>query len=66
MLDKLKPVFRHCLILVGMAVLTWAGTEFVPALQDQGGAAAAAAAVLSALLLYLTPLTRQYGLGSGG
>jgi len=64
MLDRYAPLVRHLALLILMAVLTWAGTELVPSLQDQGGAAAIIAALLTAALAYFTPLTRQYGVGS--
>jgi hypothetical protein len=65
MLDKLPAFARHFALLVLAAALTVAGAEVVPALQDQGGVAAVVGALLTALIAYLTPLTRQYGVGSG-
>ena len=65
MLDRLKPLVRHLLILLSTVVLAWVTQEVVPDLQDQGGTAALAGGFITALLLYLTPLTRQYGIGKG-
>ena len=64
MLDKLPAWARHLALLVFTAVLTWAGTDLVPALEDQPGLAGVAAVVLTMALAWLTPLTRQYGTGS--
>jgi hypothetical protein len=61
MLDKLPAWARHLSLLVLGAVLTWAGTDLVPRLQDQPGLAALAAVIVTMLIAVLTPLTNQYG-----
>lgn len=63
MLDKLPAWARHLALVVLAAVLTWAGTDLVPALQGQPGLAGVAAVLITMLLAWLTPLTRQYGVG---
>lgn len=67
MLDKLSPLVRDFLFLVGPALVAFAGTELVPLLQGVNPIAATlAAGVLSQLALILTKLTTQYGKGSPG
>jgi hypothetical protein len=64
MLDRLPAWARHLLIALISALLAWAASDLVPILTDQGGLAAVAGAVLTSLLLVLTPLVRQYGVGA--
>ncbi len=64
MLDRLPAWARHLALLLLGAVLTWAGTDLVPSLEGKPGLAGIAAVVLTMLLAALTPLTRQYGIGS--
>lgn len=64
MLDKLTPELRHVLLLVLVPLLGYAAATVVPAI-DNAALAGAAGVVLAALLAYFTPLTRQYGVGSG-
>lgn len=64
MLDQLKAAVRHFVILCIGAALTVVGQEVVPALQGTGEWwGPAAAALVSMAVLWLTPLTRQYGVG---
>lgn len=64
MLDTLPPVVRHLVLMLAAGLLSWASTDLVPLLQGQPGWGAVAGAVLTALIAYVTPLTRQYGIGS--
>jgi hypothetical protein len=64
MLDRLPPEVRHLLLMLAASLLGWAGSDLVPGLQDRGGAAALLAPVVMTLVTILTPLTRQYGVGS--
>jgi hypothetical protein len=64
MLDKLKPALRHLALLAIAAVLTVVGNDVIPALKDQAGIASVVGALLTLLIAYVTPLTRQYGVGS--
>lgn len=65
MLDGLNPAVRHLVLMVLPILLGWAATDLVPALQGANPVVGAVAGVLlSALLAWLTPLTRQYGVGS--
>ena len=63
MLDKLKAATRHAIIaaipLVATAVL-----NLIPGLQKQYGADAGVALALTIAALWLTPLTKQYGVSS--
>lgn len=63
MIDKLPPGARHLLIGLLAAVLT-ALSESVPALGLHPALAAVTGAALGYAVLVLTPLTRQYGVGS--
>jgi hypothetical protein len=50
MLDNLSPLARHFILLVGPAILAFAGTDLVPLLKDVNPLAATlAAAVVSQL-----------------
>lgn len=68
MLDKLPPWARHLALLLLAAVFTWLGERVVPLLADLQGIGALVAplvaAVVAVLLAAITPLTRQYGVGS--
>jgi hypothetical protein len=64
MLDHLPAWARHLLIALISALLAWAASDLVPILTDRGGLAAVAGAVLTSILLVLTPLVRQYGVGA--
>lgn len=73
--DRISAALRHLLLLIAPALLL-AALAILKAVTDAGGVltdvdwgSAAAAGVLGAagwLTLYLTPLTRQYGVGSSG
>lgn len=64
MLDKLSPAARHLALLVISAVLGWAGTDLVPSLQGNNPIIATlVGALVTMLIAYVTPLTRQYGVG---
>ncbi len=64
MLDKFAPHVRHLLLLLLAGALTWAGTDLVPFLKEQEGIAQVAGVAVTMLIAWLTPLTRQYGVGS--
>ena len=59
--DKLPASVRHLVLLAFPAILGWVSSTFIPSLAGKGGVSAAVAAVLGYLVLYLTPLTKQYG-----
>jgi hypothetical protein len=63
MLDRLPPLVRHLTLLLLATALTWAGTDLVPYLEGRGGLAALAAALITAAVAWVSPLTRQYGVG---
>ena len=60
--DKLPASVRHLILLAFPAVLGWVSSTFIPSLAGRGGVSAGVAALLGYLVLYLTPLTHQYGL----
>lgn len=65
MLDRLPPAVRHAIIGLAAAVLAYATDQYMnwgidPALYPVVGAA------LTILVLWITPLSRQYGVGSEG
>lgn len=62
---SLPAPVRHLVLIVAAVLLTWAGTDVVPFLQDQGSVVGAVvAAALSAVLAVLTPLVTSYGVGA--
>lgn len=64
MLDKLSPEIRHLILITFTALVTWAGTDFVPLVKDTPHYGPIMAVLLTTLITYLTPITRQYGVGS--
>lgn len=65
MLDKWPAQLRHLVILVTPVVLGWVTSDFLPWFSGRNPALAGlAAAIVTALSLWLTPLTKQYGVGS--
>jgi len=61
MLDRLPAVWRHAVIIILGATLTWASQQ-VPSIPDAWRPFAAAAVAIATLIV--TPLTRQYGVGA--
>lgn len=67
MLDRIPLPLRDLLLMVLPLVLGWAGSEGVPWLAGQHPSLSyLLAAVVAGLTAWLTPLTRSYGVGSGG
>lgn len=68
MLDKLPAWARHLVLMLAPVLLAWIASDVIPALQTQGGNAALVAAALGVAvsygLMWLTPVSRQYGVGS--
>ena len=62
-LDRLPASARHLLLALLPVLLTWLGTDVVPALQGRPGVAGVLAVALQAVLLWGTTATRQYGAG---
>lgn len=62
MLDKLSPEARHLMLLLIGAVIAWASTELPTRLDPL--AASLLGALTTAAVAWLTPLTRQYGIGA--
>jgi len=62
MLDRLTAEQRHLALLLIGAALAWASTE-LPGLDIDPIAASLIGALATAALAYITPLTRQYGIG---
>jgi hypothetical protein len=62
MLDRLTAEQRHLALLLIGAALAWLSTE-LPGLDVDPLAASLIGALSTALLAYLTPLTKQYGVG---
>jgi hypothetical protein len=63
MLDRLPPGARHLSLLMIAALISWSATEFFPALENPM-LASLGGALAVALLAYVTPLVRTYGVGS--
>lgn len=64
MLDKLPAPVRHSALVLIAALLAWFG-ESVPAFDLPPVAATVLASLVTVALAWVTPLTRQYGVGSG-
>lgn len=64
MLDKLPPAVRHFSLMLIAALLAW-GVDTLPRLNIDPILASLCGAVLTMVIAYVTPLTRQYGVGSG-
>ena len=62
MLDKLSPEARHLMLLLIGAGIAWASTELPTKLDPL--AASLLGAITTAALAWLTPITRQYGIGA--
>jgi hypothetical protein len=62
MLDRLTAEQRHLALLLIGAALAWLSTE-LPGLDVDPLAASLIGALATAALAYLTPLTKQYGVG---
>lgn len=63
MLDKVSPEVRHFVIGLLAAVLAVA-SQWIPQLGLHPALAAIVGAGVGYALLYLTPLVKQYGIGS--
>lgn len=64
MLDRLSAEQRHLALLLIAAALAWLATN-VPNLNVDPLGASLIGALATAALAYVTPLTRQYGIGKG-
>ena len=62
MLDKLSPEARHLVLLLIGGLIAWASTELPTQLEPLP--ASLVGAFTTILLTWLTPLTRQYGIGA--
>jgi hypothetical protein len=62
MLDRLSPEARHLMLLLIGALIAWASTELPTRLDPLP--ASLLGAFATAALAWLTPLTRQYGIGA--
>ena len=63
-LDRLPAGARHLLLAVLPLVLTWIGTDVVPAFDGRPVLAGALAVLVQVVTLWATAATRQYGAGS--
>ena len=62
MLDRLSPEARHLLLLLIGALIAWASAELPTRLEPLP--ASLLGAFTTVALAWLTPLTRQYGIGA--
>ncbi len=62
MLDRLSPEARHLMLLLIGALIAWASTELPTQLDPLP--ASLVGAFTTVALAWLTPLTRQYGIGA--
>lgn len=63
-LDGLPPFLRHLILMMLATLLSWAGSDLVPLLNGHPGWGALAGTLLVAILAWVTPMTRQYGVGA--
>lgn len=62
---SLPAPVRHSLLAVATILLTWGGTEVVPALENESNLVGAlGAAIVGAVISVLTPLVNSYGVGA--
>jgi len=62
MLDRLSPEARHLMLLLLGGLIAWASTELPTRLDPLP--ASLLGAFTTVALAWLTPLTRQYGIGA--
>lgn len=62
LLDKLPADVRHSVIALAAALLSW-GAKTLPSLHLPTLVAVIAGPVLTMAMLYVTKLTKQYGIG---
>ena len=62
MLDRLSPEARHLVLLLIGGLIAWASTELPTRLEPLP--ASLVGAFTTVALAWLTPLTRQYGVGA--
>jgi hypothetical protein len=63
-LDQLPAPWRHLIFAVAPIVLGWVASDVVPFVQGKNPLAAyLIGALVTALTAWVTPLTRQYGVG---
>lgn len=65
MLDKLPAEVRHFILMLISALVAW-GIESIPSFDLSPAVAGLAGVVLTQIAAFLTPLTRQYGVGYTG
>ena len=62
MLDRLAPEWRHLILMLAAALLGWA-SDNVANLGLPPLVASLAGVLVVAVIAWLTPITRQYGIG---
>lgn len=62
MIDSFHPALRHLVLMLLATALSWVGTDLIPWLDTNDVWGPLLAALVTALVTYVTPLTRQYGL----
>jgi hypothetical protein len=63
MLDLLPAQLRHLVLALLPVLAGWAAADGIPWLRDRFPAAALLWTALQTLILYFTPVTKQYGVG---
>jgi hypothetical protein len=58
------PLLKHLALLVLPVLLGWVSADLLPVLRDQFPQWALIWAAIAQSVLWATPLTRQYGIGS--
>lgn len=61
---NVPPLVQHLLLMLAATAAAWAGTDLVPFLNGQPGWGALAGTLVGALLGYVAPFVKGYGIGS--
>jgi hypothetical protein len=65
MIDTWPASLRHLFLIILPVILGWVSSDVIPPLKDRNPLVATlVGAAVVAILGWITPLTRQYGVGS--
>lgn len=62
-MKNLPPIWRHLILITTSGLIGWGATDGVSWLNGQTGWGLAVGGLVAAVLAYLTPLVRAYGVG---
>jgi hypothetical protein len=61
---RASAAFRHFVLLLASVTLGWLSTDVVPWVADRPTWGITVAGLIAAILAYVTPLVKAYGVGS--